>query len=334
MKYKDLMLDLATGDASSNDPYIAEAAGQVRVASAYFEAASIINALAESNELEVVQEAANAGLPTDEKGSASLGCEAVKKGMEGLFKVIRETADKVKKQADKDMKILLTIGKKYGVSAPGESKNFESDFAQPLAKAIFSKPAPGSKKDSSPIILPNLQYIKAKYADEIAKNYVKGMCSLVHAYGYDITEIFNDGVIAKELNKKYAKSGECETIGCVAEALSDGAKLMNFGELNKDKHYNDGIKVGDIAAVATDLYMILVASTAVVDALKGQDKSAKANIDKIFADCNTNEKKINKQVAKIGDNMNDWTKVVQSTTSTITTAFTDSVYSLSEALSK
>ena len=71
MKLKDLMLDLATGDASSNDPYIAEAAGQVNVASAYFEAASMINELAENDDLQVVQEVAKAGLPTNEEGSAT-----------------------------------------------------------------------------------------------------------------------------------------------------------------------------------------------------------------------------------------------------------------------
>lgn len=327
MKFKDLMLDLATGDASSNDPYIAEAAGQVKVAASYYEAASMINELVEFNELEVVQEVAAADLPTDAKGSAALGCTAVKKGMEGLFKVIRETADKVRKQAEKDMKVLLTIGKKYQVSAPTGNKNITSDFAEPLAKALFDK---NNKK----IELPKLQFLKVKYADEIAKNYVKGMCSFVHAYGYDISEIFKDQVISKELNKNYCKSGSCDSLKCVAEALSDGAKLIKFDEITKEKHYTDAVKPTDIVGFTTSLYMIIAVSTAVCDALKGEDSSVKSMLDSLFEDCNEDEKKIAKPVAKIGDNMKEWTTDVQNVTNTIAKAFTDSVYSLSEAISK
>jgi len=327
MKYKDLMLDLATGDASSNDPYIAEAAGQVKVAAAYYEAATQINELAESNELQVVQEVAAAGLPTDSKGSAALGCTAVKKGMEGLFKVIRETADKVKKQAEKDMKVLLTIGKKYGVAAPTASGNFATDFAEPLAKAIFDK-----KEDGKKIELPNLQFLKGKYADDIAKNYTKGMCSLVHAYGYDITEVFKDTTVSNEMNKNYAKCGECETLKSAAEALSDGAKLIKFDEITKEKHYTSSVKPADIKDVATDLYIIIAVSTAVVDALKGEEASVKKTLETLFEECKEEEGKICKPCAKIGDNMKEWTSNVTSITNTIAKAFTDSVYSLSESI--
>lgn len=327
MKLKDLMLDLATGDASSNDPYIAEAAGQVNVAAAYFEAATQINELVNSDELQVVQEVAAAGLPTDAKGSAALGCTAVKKGMEGLFKVIRETADKVKKQADKDMKVLLTIGKKYGVAAPSASDNFATDFAEPLAKAIFAK-----GDDKKKIDLPSLQFLKGKYADDIAKNYTKGMCSLVHAYGYDISEVFKDAVVGKEMNKAYAKSGECASLKCAAEALSDGAKLIKFGEISKDKHYTSSVKAADIKDVATDLYIIYAVSSAVVDALKGEDASAKKNLEALFEECKEEEGKICKPCVKIGDGMKEWTEDVKSISNTIAKAFTDSVYSLSESI--
>ena len=37
-------------------------------------------------------------------------------------------------------------------------------------------------------------------------------------------------------------------------------------------------------------------------------------------------------VKKIGENVKEWTSTVQETTNVITKAFTDSIYSLSEAL--
>lgn len=326
MKLKDLMLDLATGDASSHDPYIAEAAGQVNVASAYFEAASKINELVENNELQVVQEVAAAGLPTDATGSSAVACTGVKKGVIGLFEVIHKTAEKVKAQSEKDMKILLTIGKKYGVSAPSAKDNFATDFAAPLAKAIFSKTQDGKK-----IELPEFQFLKGKYADKIAKNYAKGMCSLIHAYGYDISEVFNDPVVGKYLNKSYAKKGECSSLTCAAEALSDGAKLIKFETISKDKHYTNSVKASDVEDVATDLYIIIAVSSAVADALKGENASAKANVNALFEECEGSSK-IAKSVREIGDNMKEWTSDVQDITNTITKAFTDAVYSLSEAI--
>jgi len=326
MKLKDLMLDLATGDASSNDPYIAEAAGQVNVASAYFEAASMINELAENDDLQVVQEVAKAGLPTNEEGSATLGCTAVKKGMEGLFKVIRETADKVKKQAEKDMKCVLTVAKKYGVSAPSGKEDFAKDFAAPFAKAV-------AEKKGKVISLSGNQFIKAKYADDIAKSYAKGMCYLLHAYGYDISEVFSDSTVSKEIGKS-PKSGECSTLACAADCLADGAKLIKFDDISKDKHYTDTIKTSDLEAVVTDLYILTAVSSAVSDAVKGQDSSAKANVDDLIEACRDSDRKINKATTKIGDNMKEWSSNVQSITNVAAKAFTDSVYAFTEALNK
>ena len=324
MKFKDLMLDLATGDASSNDPYIAEAVGQVRVASAYFEAATKINELLEDDDLQVVQEVADAGLPTDKTGSAALGNTAVKKGVEGLFKTIRETADKVKKQADKDMKVLLTIGKKYGVSAPSGSGNFATDFAEPLSKAVFEK------ADSKKLSLPDARFIKTKVADDLASSYAKGMVHLTAAYGFDISAIFKDATVSKEI--KSVKGCECETLNCLAGCLSDGAKLMKVNEISKEK-YTDSIKPSDIKDLAIDLYIIMSVSEAVTDALKGQDKSANANVAELFKG-DEGDKKISKAATKIGDNMKDWTADVKSISDAIAKAFTDSVYSFSEALKK
>lgn len=329
MKLKDLMLDLATGDASSNDPYIAEAAGQVNVASAYFEAASQINELAEYDELQVVQEVAAAGLPTDQTGSAALGCTAAKKGLEGLFTVIYQTADKVQKQAGKDMKVLLTIAKKYGVAQPAAGGNFQTGFAEPLAKALLRTDGDRLYKK---IYLPGKQFIKGKYAEELAKNYTKGMVALTAAYGFDISKVFKDPVVNKEVGK-YAKSHKCESLECVAENLKDGAKQMRFESISKDKHYVSDIKPDDIVDLATYLYIVLNVSTAVSEALKGQSANAKANVGKFFDDCK-DEKKIPKGASKIGDGMKEWTANIQQTTDAVTKVFTDSVYSLTESLKK
>ena len=59
---------------------------------------------------------------------------------------------------DKDMKLLVGVGKKYGVSM---GEDFIDDFAKPLVKAIFQEN--GNKK----IELGGNKFIKGNYAEQI-----------------------------------------------------------------------------------------------------------------------------------------------------------------------
>lgn len=77
MKFKDLMLDLATGDASPYDAYIEESVGKIKVSNAIFEASSMIMEAADQQvESDVIVEAAEeCGLPISYQ-EAQIICES------------------------------------------------------------------------------------------------------------------------------------------------------------------------------------------------------------------------------------------------------------------
>ena len=82
MKVSDLILDMATGDASAEDVHIQEALGRINVSSSIFEAAYNISELP-SEDISFVQEAADKqGLPTDKEGSVGVSVEAVNQELE------------------------------------------------------------------------------------------------------------------------------------------------------------------------------------------------------------------------------------------------------------
>ena len=89
-KYSELMLDVACGDASDIDAYIEEAKGKINVSNAIFALeCSIVNDECDSM---CIQEAAEAGLPTDKEGATGVSCEAVKQQLIAFYDLINNTA--------------------------------------------------------------------------------------------------------------------------------------------------------------------------------------------------------------------------------------------------
>ena len=142
MKFSELMLDYATGDACPQDAYIQEALGQISVSNAIYESALEIMS-ADKKELAYIQEAATeAGLPTDRDEALDVAQEAFVRSSNGFLNLIQQTTSKLGASADKSWKAICGAAKITGV--PDELKDEGlNKFATATAKSIAKK----AKKD-------------------------------------------------------------------------------------------------------------------------------------------------------------------------------------------
>lgn len=328
MKVSDIMIDMATGDASMRDAYIQEAAGKVVVATAVFEAAYKISELP-AGDFMIIQEAAEEGLPTDQGSACDLACDSVKQAMNGFYDMLVETAKKIKESATKDMKLVIAMAKKFGIS--NNVSNFATAFANPLGKSVEN--AAGGR-----IELNDKRFLKGKFATKLATNYVKGVTSLLLAYGINVTDVFSDPVIAKEIEKKVAGAkGLPETFKGVAGYLSDGGKLIKIEKItDKDGHYTDSVKGSDIADLAISLYIVIATSDAVIKTAgnKSAKATAMAGINALCEKEDCGDKKVSKSIVSIGDDITKWKDNVEDITTAITKTYTDSIYTLYETITK
>ena len=81
-----------------------------------------------------------------------------------------------------------------------------------------------------------------------------------------------------------------------------------------------------------EIEVTLYAGDKAIETVKLNAKNEWKHTFKDLPAVDENDKKIAKPVKKIGENVKEWTSTVQETTNVITKAFTDSIYSLSEAL--
>ena len=326
MKVSDIIIDMATGDASMRDAYIQEAAGKVEVATAVFEAAYKISELP-AGDFMIVQEAAEEGLPTDQGSACDLACDSVKQAMSGFYDMLVETAKKIKESATKDMKLVIAMAKKFGIS--NNVSNFATAFANPLGKSVEN--AAGGRVE-----LNDKRFLKGKFSIKLADSYVKGVTSLLLAYGINVTDVFSDPVIAKEIEKKVAK-GTPESFKGVAGFLSDGGKLIKIEKItDKDGHYTDSVKGSDIADLAISLYIVIAVSDAVVKTAgnKSAKATAMAGINALCEKEDCGDKKVSKSIVAIGDDITKWKDSVEAITTAITKTYTDSIYTLYETITK
>ena len=324
MKVSDLMLDLATGDASIHDVYVQEAYGKINVSSAIYNATSKIAELPEG-EFMIVQEAADAGLPTDSEGACKMGCAAVKESISAFYDLMVASAKAVKQSCEKDLKLFTTIGKKYGVTFGGEG-SFETNFAAPLAKAIFQEN--GGKK----ISLGDNKFIKGKYSDQISDCYATGFSTYMVAFGMNASAIWDDptvrAVIGGDANKKAPR-----TFKDVAKLMRTAAKIVKFDKtVDKARHYTSEVKPQDLVDLLIGLYVNIAISSAVIKAFdKGTKKSVIENLDS-FCEEDCGNKKITKAVDLIGSNIREWGEDVTNIVNNIKKAYSDSAYSFIETL--
>lgn len=326
MKVSDLMLDLATGDASMHDVYIQEAYGKINVCSAVYGATSKIAELPEG-EFMIVQEAADAGLPTDTEGACTMSCTAVKESIGAFYDLMVASAKAVKQSCEKDLKLFTAIGKKYGVTFGGEG-SFETAFVAPLVKSIFQEN--GGKK----ISLGDNKFLKGKYSDAISDCYATGLSNFMTAFGVDTSSIYNDPTV-KAVIGAGSSTKKPSTFKDVSKLMRTAAKNIKFDKtVDKSRHYISEIKPQDLVDLLIALYVTIAVSTAVI---KTCDKSAKKGvIEHLNGLCSDDcgDKKITKAVDLIGSNVKEWGEDVTNIVNNIKKAYSDSAYSFIEALNK
>lgn len=309
-KYSELMLDVACGDASDIDAYIEEAKGKINVSNAIFALeCSIINDECDSM---CIQEAAEAGLPTDKEGATGVSCEAVKQQLIAFYDLINNTAKKVQTACDKDMKLLIAFGKKNGIALGGNFEEFVNNLASKISGAKFS----------------DKKFIKGKYAVKLAESYCKGMINLMAAYGLSVetTDNIISGIVGKA-----NKASEVSTVRCIESKITDGGKALATDKItSRGSHYTDSPKSKDFVQMAIALYTILNISKDVASTTSKSKKAAIANMHKCMDNDTLKAKRVTRSCEGINDDIKKWTSNLSSVVDSITTAFGDSVYAINE----
>lgn len=315
-KLSDLMLDMETGDACREDVYIEYAAGRINVSHAIFEAAAKNYELPDNGQFVCYAESAEEGIPTRSDAAAGTACAAVGHELTAYFDAVVETAKKVKTAAEKDLKVLIAIGKKVGVSM---SDNFEGGFAEPLGKAVVS----GRRMDLSAS-----KFIKSRHSCRIAKSYAKGMVNVLAAYGISIGGSLNSTV--KDFTGAGEGRGSVSSLKEVDSRLSDGGHALNIH--GSGDSGTDSIKAGDITDLALAIYSCANVADAVLKATGGNAKKNATAMIKSF--CDGESRKISRTMESINGDIKKYMENLQTIGTAISTGFTDSVYVLMETISK
>lgn len=138
MKFTDLMLDYATGDACQQDAYIQEALGQINVSNAIYESALEIMDL-DASEMKYVQEAAMAaGLPTNRSDALECAQEAFSRSAKGFLNLLQQTNSKVASAADKSWQAICGAAKLTKVPENLRDNDLD-EFAAATAHRIVQK---------------------------------------------------------------------------------------------------------------------------------------------------------------------------------------------------
>ena len=283
MKVSDIMLDLATGDASVHDAYIQEAMGQVKVSSAIYNAAKQIALLDDSDRAEIVQEAADAGLPYDRENSIHLMYESAARELIGTSRHLYMEMSKLEELGSKPtspLGALNVLGKASGVKSQMDgSIAYVSEFANAVAK----------KGDVN--IKGEGKYLKAKPAKKLTVNLIQGVSLLCNAFCIDTKSLFEDETIKSLIPAPVStKPGKTEdgkddcSISYMVSAIKSGGKDVKECEVS-DSDFTSG------TASKNDIATVTACNTAVVKVGKFIKSKFGENGSKI-------EKMINKAVKK------------------------------------
>ena len=244
MKVSDLMLDIATGDASVHDAYIQEAVGKVNVSNAIFKAAHQMTEL-DSSEMRYVQEAAeNAGLPTDRKGLVKLVMESVNQQLAGVYDVATTTSKKITEALNKDFLLTKTIGKKLEVPLQGTICEYSTNLSTAIGNYF------GGKK----IDVGGKRFIKGDKAMEIAKNYTKGMSNLLSAFGLKLDK---SRIPVNIIGESFVPCATPKSLNDVSSNLSDAIRLFDTPDIVQESDFTDVVAYSDLVKVPAAIHGIL-----------------------------------------------------------------------------
>ena len=371
MKFSEIMVDLLTGDASPEDVRVKEAMGKLNVSSAIFEYAAGL-AEKEGNS-SFIQEAAEAeeaaeeaGLPTDPAEAPGLATEAIQQELTAFYDVLVENAGKVYKAADRDMKAIVGMGKKYGISASAASSgNFMISFARPLAKALVREFAKNRKVGNS-IKFRKGVFPASGHSHDMMFAYGNAMASLAAVFGLNISECIEDPTVREELSfnqnfLKYLKGvgvsmvggdsraanapkagfeGSTPDVKALYKNLLKGASYSKFTAGKFDTTTN--VDTEDLTDMITYLYVVWQVSKAVKKAASGAS-AKKAAVEFVAQLCQAEahrfgqssdkgKGKISKKFDAINSAIKGWADDVSKVADLVIKGFSDAVCALGKCV--
>lgn len=185
IKISDILLDLGSGDASVHDAYIQEAVGQVNVSAAIFEYACGVADMDDSERETIVQEAANAGLPSDQDQAVELAYECVSNALCSTFRHIYSESALVQEAftgSTSPMKAIIAFAKKFGVKDTDLTGG--RDQANKIAEALCSKRQFKVKGGEA--------FIKPDAIKKLTSRYINGTSLVMNAYCTDTDDLYSD----------------------------------------------------------------------------------------------------------------------------------------------
>lgn len=325
MKFTDLMLDMATGDASGYDVMVEYDKGKINVSNAVFEACTKVAELDDACEYDnpFIQEAADAGLPSEKNAATAQASAAASTGVEGFYDLIVDTAKKMKEETTKEWKAIVALAKKSGISAnDATGADFKEKFAVPVAQKLC-----GGKS----IKLSGKVFPTANFARNFTANYCNGVAKMLSAYGIGMDY---DCPVTKNFVGDLSKSVPCADTSdsCAhqcAQAINQGAKMIR-GEGAFSKTANPSVK--DVATYIAAVYVLKGFAETVVKRA-GSGSARKTAISKMTAMMNdTNKKGVSNASKNIMKTVSNRADDIKEATSEVTKTFSDAVYAITEAL--
>ena len=247
MKVSDIMLDLATGDASVHDAYIQEAMGQVKVSAAIYNAAKQIALLDDSERSQIVQEAADAGLPYDRENSIRLMYESTARELIGTSRHVYMEMSKLEETGSKPTAPLGAVNALAKACGVKQTMNGTISYAGELADAVVSK---------GDINLKNVgKFLKAKSAKKYTANLIQGVALRCNAFCIDTKSLSEDetikAIVPAIVGTKAGKDEDGKTdcsVSYMSSAIKSGGKYVKDCDIT-DADYTNKISKNDLATV-------------------------------------------------------------------------------------
>lgn len=297
-RISDIMLDLATGDASIHDAYIQESMGQVKVSAAIYDAAAQISALSDSDRQQIVQEAASAGLPSDKEGSLNLVFESVQNELLGTCRHLYTEMAKIDERATKattPYAAMNAVAKQFGCQ---RTLDGTLEYAMEYASAVVK----GEKLELSE----GTRCVKGSAAKKLTANLIQGVALILNALCVDTDKLFDKkeikAIVPAPVSTKCDKDEDGKddpSLGYMAGALSAAKKYVKNKDF-KESDYTTSPSKEDIATVTACDTAVTKLATFVKSKLgdyKGE--YTEETIKKTIAKCNK------KKVSSAAEELNE-----------------------------
>ena len=147
MTITELMLDIASGDASEDDVHVQECLGHINISAREFAAAYSISEYPGDLPSIIVESASKANLPTNKGEAKEVANTAVIQGLSAFYNLMIATAKKVRAATERELRAYAALGKKYGINF--DKHNFLTGFLNPLCAAVEKDGLLGKLDDRS-----------------------------------------------------------------------------------------------------------------------------------------------------------------------------------------